>query len=599
MKCIKYFISCIFGFILFISNAFAITMAPVDITDMSIYDINDAIDDGYLTYETLFRLYLDRIDVLDDEYNAIISVNEDAIDEAKRCDKIYKKKGRSSELFCMPVIVKDNIDVKGMATTGGSKALSDSYPKSDATVIKNLKSKGMVVLAKANMSEFALKADSSKSSYGEVKNAYNTKYSSYGSSGGSATSVSLSYAPVALGTDTNSSLRAPSSSSNVVGFRSTFGLVDTSGVISYDVTRDVVGPITKTVKDNALVLEAMVNKKIGKYSNVNSDFLKNKNILVFDQFAYGDDTIEASATEETSSVVKTLFNNALKKMKSSGANIIHVDDFYSNYYQKLTDKTLGGWTMCSSFNKYIRNTSSDIKSFDELVSSKKTFYDLSDYVSDCSRSFDEIDDKQVLRDEYEDYIKSVIKKYDGDVIVYPTVKNKGLLSGDDDFYSASYTIAPMVGYPAISVPLGFDDDGLSYGIEFVSYKNKEKRLYNIASSFEKINDLSSNYKGSLYEIPSEVTRLKDLYESNKDRKDLSFDEDVLFEDIREFFVNYNSYDDKSKVANKLYNKYYNLNNNSFNYMVYIGIGLGIVFVICVIIVVVKRNRVSEEEIEIL
>ena len=136
--------------------------------------------------------------------------------------------------------------------------------------------------------------------------------------------------------------------------------------------------------------------------------------------------------------------------------------------------------MCSSFNDYIKNTSSKIKSFKDLVSSKKTFYNLSDYTSDCSRSLSELDEKQSLKENLDEYVRSIIKKYDVDVIVYPTVKNK-LLKIDDDkkIYSPSYTIAPMLGYPAISIPLGFDSDNLPYGIEFVTAKNKEKRLYNI------------------------------------------------------------------------------------------------------------------------
>ena len=124
--------------ILFITNVKAYNKAPVDITELDVYEIQEAIDKGYLTYELLIKLYLDRIEAYDKNYHAIISINENAIEEAKKCDIEFQKNGRNNILWCMPIIIKDNIDVKGMATTAGSKALADSLPNEDADVIKKL-----------------------------------------------------------------------------------------------------------------------------------------------------------------------------------------------------------------------------------------------------------------------------------------------------------------------------------------------------------------------------------------------------------------------------------------------------------------------------
>ena len=310
-------------------------------------------------------------------------------------------------------------------------------------------------------------------------------------------------------------------------------------------------------------------------------------------------------------------------MKKDGAKIIHVNNFYSKDYQKLTNKTLGGWTMCSSFNDYIKNTSSKIKSFKDLVSSKKTFYNLSDYVSDCSKSLSELDEKQSLKENLDEYVESIIKKYDADVIVYPTVKNKLLkLDDDKEFYSPSYTIAPMLGYPAISIPLGFDSDNLPYGIEFVTAKNKEKRLYNITSRFEKINNISRTNENapSLYTVYDEVENLKLLYEENKNRKDLSPKEQKLINEMKAFFINYNNYDDKSKTAEGLYKKYqkllkkslsrdavnYDTNYKSYTLYTAISIGIGLLVVVAVVMfkrfkrnALVEKINETEEEIEIL
>ena len=101
------------------------TVAPVDITEMNIYEIQEAVDDGYLTYEKIMNIYLERIDEYNDQYNAVLYVNKNAIEEAKKADKEYKENGRDSMLFGLPILVKDNIDVKGMPTTAGTKA----FPK--------------------------------------------------------------------------------------------------------------------------------------------------------------------------------------------------------------------------------------------------------------------------------------------------------------------------------------------------------------------------------------------------------------------------------------------------------------------------------------
>ena len=538
--------------------------AVVDITDMDVYDIQEAIDDGYLTYELLIRLYLDRIEAYDDKFDAIISINENAIEEAKKCDINYKANGRSSVLYCIPIIVKDNIDVEGMATTGGARALKDSIPYNDSIVIERLKSKGMIVLAKANMSEFAFLAGSSNSSYGYTKNAYNLGYSSYGSSGGTAVAVSLQYAPVGLGTDTNSSLRAPSSANGVIGFRSTFGLVDTTGILAYDITRDVVGPITRTVKENALMLEVMADKDEGVYSNFDGSSLKGKNIVVLDQFAYGDSNLGVYGTGNTYSEIKTLFDSALDKIRDEGANIIHISNFYTKEFYKTDQRVLGGWTMCYAFNNYIKNTSSKIKSLRELNLSKGHIYSLTEYVNECSIDISNVDKYNLLKEDYREFVESVISNYNVDAFVYPTTKNRVSKIGEDNFESSSYTISPILGYPAVSVPLGFDNNGLMYGIEFVGDKNSESLLYDIIYEFEKINNVYklSSLAPSLYVVPDNVKMLKDYYEENRSVVIVNVFNTSKREryykslnDVKKFFSNYNDYDNKDETALELYNEY--------------------------------------------
>ncbi len=270
----------IFLFFFSIINTNALTESVIDITNMDIFELQEAVDNDLISYETITRLYLDRINEYDKNYKSIITINNKAIEEAKKCDEIYKKEGRGSILFGMPIIVKDNIDVYGLPTTAGAKSLSDNYPNNNASIIHNLINKGAIIIGKANMSEFAFMASSSVSSYGTVKNAYNTSYSSYGSSGGSAVSVAASFAALGIGTDTNMSVRSPSSANNLYGMRPTFNSVSNSGILNYDMTRDTAGPITKTAKENATLLSIMQGKDENEYIN-NNTTLKGKRIWYF------------------------------------------------------------------------------------------------------------------------------------------------------------------------------------------------------------------------------------------------------------------------------------------------------------------------------
>lgn len=583
--------------ILFNMKIKAYNKAPVDITKLNVYEIQEQIDKGYLTYELLIKLYLDRIEAYDSKYNAIISINENAIAEAKKCDLEYKEKGRSNILWCMPIIVKDNIDVKGMATTVGAKALKDSIPNNDSYVVSKLKEKGMIILAKSNMSQYAFKANSSISSYGTVHNAYNLNYSSYGSSGGSAVAVAVQYAPFALGTDTNSSLRAPAAANNVIGFRSTFDLISTKGIFAYDITRDVVGPITKTVAENALILETLTD---GEY-NLENASLKGKTIAVLDQLLYGDSSIGLTATSSTYSEIITLFEEAISKMEKAGAKVIHLKDFYAYKYEVLDNNTMGGWTMCYAFNNYIKNTSSSIKSFYGLANASGNIYSLWNNYDNCSRDITEIKLMEAKKKEYRAYVEEVFDKNKIDAIVYPNSKNKLLKTNEDESKIISYVMAPVLGLPAVSMPLGFDKSGLPYGIEFVTTKNNESKLYEIIYGYEQVNNtyVLPEIAPSLYEVPESVEKLKQLYESGLKielstlvkliNKELNPDKTEL--EIKEFFLNYNDYEDVEEHAKTLILKYEKLKEESTSYVKYLKKVIATILIIALfLLVLISRKR---------
>lgn len=555
-------------FLLFFSilNINALTESVIDITQMDVFKLQEAVDNDLINYETITKLYLDRINEYDKNYKSIITINENAIKEAKKCDEIYKKEGRKSLLFGIPIIVKDNIDVFGLPTTAGTKSLSDNYPNNNAKLIQNLLDKGAIIIAKANMSELALMASSSVSSYGTVRNAYDINYSSYGSSGGSAVSTTLSFASLGIGTDTNMSVRGPSSANNLYGMRPTFGSVSNDGIINYDITRDTAGPMTKTAKENALLLAIMQGEDENKYINKNST-LKGKKIGILKEFLNGD----GYGLEKTDNDIRDLFYDMVKILKDNGAEIIEIDKFWKGSYSDISNNSAAGWTMCYTFNKYIKNTTGTIKNFTSLASSKGHVYSLWIYNDDCNTKVDNTvyEKYDKLKSPYKKAYKELFEKNNLDAVIYPTIGNKISKIGNSVINSNASHIAPVLGVPSISIPMG-DIDGLYYGFDLVSLENKEDILYDIAISYNKVNNTYSLPKEvpNLYEIPKNAIKLKELYLKNKKKnlygtltsKKISKEYNNIVKETKEYFNNYSEIENKDKEALKLINKYKSIDN---------------------------------------
>ncbi len=574
------------------------TEAPIDILEMSIVEIQQAVDLGLINYETIARIYLERIEEYNDEFKAVISVNENIVEEAKKCDEEYAKNGRKSELFGIPIILKDNIDYVGLPTTAGAKGLKDNYPKTNAKITQNLLDAGALIIGKANMSEFAFSAAISKSSYGTVKNAYNKEYTSYGSSGGTAVAISTGMAVAGVGTDTNSSIRVPSSAANLFGLRPTYGLLSGDGIIKYDASRDTAGPMTKYAEDNKMMLDVMANND-KEYTKNEVDVTTLK-VGVLTQFVNGDAKINLPAVSSTSTVVLDLFNKKIDELEELGVEIVEIKDFYSytvyNYYYN----TIGGWTMCYFFNKYIKNTNSSIRSFQQLVNKGGYIQALGPYASCCNDSMDKYYTYEATHKKFADYVKSKMDKYDVDVLVYPTTKNTVTKVTAASITSPSSTISPPTGYPAISIPMGFGKNNLPYGIEFVAKYNEEHLLYAITDALENKEEVKiSELTPDLYEISDEVENLVEFYTDNQETLNKKEYKEVK-EEMLSFFDEYNEVENKETVATTLIEKYDTVTENirieqeKKEHMLkttkYVGIGVGVLFILLFITSIIKKKK---------
>lgn len=601
---IKSFILFLILFFSLITNVFSLGKAPIDITTSTISELEDYLTKGYITSEQLVNLYLDRINTYDEKYNAILFINENAINEAKELDEEMASGNIMGPLHGIPIIVKTNIDVKGLATTAGSKALDDNFPNDDATVIKKLKEAGAIIIATTNMSEFAFSAGNSYSSYGQVLNAYNPLYSPYGSSGGSAVSVALSFAAAALGSDTNSSVRVPASAANLVGIRPTVGLISSTGVIPYDITRDTVGVLSKTVSDNALILSIIDGTD--KTYNTSDTSLEGKKIGIINSFLKGSSNSSLKANSLTNEEIYNMMLASIKEMEEAGAEIVYIDDFFTNYYYYLWSSSLAGFTFCDGFNEYIENTTGTIRSFESLARSSEKVTSLGGYANACGRTTSsKLASLASTREKYQNHVNEVFATYELDVIAYPTTKNKiyKLSVQTSGVKAPSTFVSSVTGYPSISVPLGFDTDNLPYGIEFLALKNEENVLYEITSAYEKLGEgiKTPSISPALYEVPESVTELIKYNENTTlwiDHKiTLITKVNELEKNIDDYFANYSSNENISEDATNLINQIKTLEEDNktkeaeLNNIAYILIGSSfIIFALAGLIKKKKRPR---------
>lgn len=281
-----------------------------------IYDIAESVRNGERTAKENIDLALRTIKERDD-YCAIIAVTEKrAYKRAQEVDEMVKNSQDPGRLAGVPFIAKDNILVFGADTTAASNILKGFDAPYQATVIEKLEAEGAICVAKANLDAFAHGSSTENSDFFTTRNPHNKKYVPGGSSGGSAAAVVLNMAPFALGTDTGGSIRLPASFCGAVGYKPTYGLVSRSGVIAMASSLDVIGPITRTVDDAAVVMDVISGRDPLDSTTIDRDhvpYIEDADLskptigIVKEYFADG---IDES--------VKNSINSAISKLKHEG-----------------------------------------------------------------------------------------------------------------------------------------------------------------------------------------------------------------------------------------------------------------------------------------
>ena len=458
------------------------------------------VQNGNISAEDFVSATLDRIKSVDDKLHAFLSVNDAAINQAKEIDKKIKLGDKVGVCFGMPISIKDNICIKNNATTCASKMLENFVAPYDATVISKLKQEDAIFIGKANMDEFAMGLTTEFSAYGPSKNPWNTEYIPGGSSGGSAVSVSAFECIASLGSDTGGSVRNPASFCGSVGYKPTYGLISRFGLISYANSIEQIGPLTRTVKDTAFLLNLITGLDPNDSTTVdnhNEDYLsgietgiEGKKIgIIKEMMADGTDPAVMSATKDAISKLESLgatceevFLDMVKysvaayytiTATEAGSNLARYDNLRYGY-----DFPVEGY----EFNSYIEKAR---KKFGPEVTRRII---LGGFVPSAGQAGKYFLKALKVKNKLTKEIDEAFKKYD--LLIAPTVPILPFKIGEkiDDpvalfLVDINTVTANLTGKPAISVPFAVSN-GLPIGIQLLANSMNDKILLQAAYALE-------------------------------------------------------------------------------------------------------------------
>ena len=473
-----------------------------DLLTASIADIHNAVDAGALTYETLVRLYLARIDAYDKKgprLNAIIAINPRAAETARALDDERKMKGRRGPLHGIPVAIKDNVDVADMPSAGGSLAFKDSLPPRDATVVQRLRDAGAIIFLKTNLDELALGSRGLSSLGGQTLDPYDLTRNPGGSSGGTGVAVNVSFATVGIATETGVSIRSPATNNAIVGIAPTRGLVSRAGVIPISFTQDRIGAHGKTVVDAARLLDAvrgfdaedlstaesLARAPSKPFADVGSPTLRGSRIGVLrDLFRPG----------EMFTAGNTLVERQIDVLRANGAQVIADVTTGEDLIGAMPSLRVNSYELQTSMDAYLRRRGPDspVKTFAQLASLEvfASGGTLGQRFQETLRAGDLGRNAEYLaRLERQRHIRQrlieLLDRHRLDVLVYPMKSLPAPLVGTSDDGPRDNNISAITGLPAVVVHAGMTSEGLPLSIEMLGRPFSEPRLVEIAEAFER------------------------------------------------------------------------------------------------------------------
>jgi Asp-tRNA(Asn)/Glu-tRNA(Gln) amidotransferase A subunit family amidase len=459
---------------------------------------------GQITSRQLVQWYLDRIAAYDQKgpaLNAVQTVNPRALEEAEQLDTQFRSSGAKGPLHGIPVALKDQVETEDMPTTYGNALFRGYVSERNATIVEKLKAAGAIIVAKTTMGEFA--QGYAGTAFGACRNAYDPAHDPSGSSSGSGVAVAANFATVGVGEDTLGSVRGPAARNSLVGLRPTLQLVSRFGMMPAVPTRDTLGPMARTVRDTAILLDVLAGydpndpitaANVGHVPATYTSFLVEDGLrgkrlgMIRDPLAR-----ETNPRAEDYGRIRGIIDGALREMVTAGAEI--VDPVTVPSLLDMLERTNGTFETEAAMNDYMAKlpdapvkTLQELLLSDQVLPSRKTRL-----LEGFGRTTSDPGYLQhmLAREELRQAILTAMADHRLDALVYATFDHDPGLIPDDIMTAKAVPnngnnrrLAPMIGFPALSVPAGFTPAGLPVGIELLGRPFTEGLLFTIAYGFE-------------------------------------------------------------------------------------------------------------------
>ena len=476
-----------------------------EITALSAIAVAKKIKERQVSVKEVLEAQLATISEREALYNSYITVmEEEALKQAISVqEQIDKGVLIDSPLAGVPIAIKDNIYIKGIRTTCGSKVLENFVPSFDAAVIERLKKAGAIIIGKVNLDEFAMGGTTKTSYFGETKNPWNISHTSGGSSGGSASAVAAEEAFVSLGTDTGGSIRQPAAFCGLVGFKPTYGTVPSYGLIPFALSLDQIGPLARNISDAVAVLEVISGYDSRDFTSIRKKKYSYSQALVDDVKGMRIGVPKLYLEEDLDKDIRECFLSQVKALEDMGAKV-EVFELEGIEYSAQIYYVIACAEASWIFSKYKGVRPSHIKSeyhdLEEIFKNSKG----QDFGYELKRRI-MLGAYVISSDNYEIYynkarrIRRVIynayqeafNRYD--ILMSPeSLKTAPLLSDnkvDDEKHRSEILNASvnLAGGPGVTIPCGRDKKGLPIGIQLVGKRFGEEGIIRAAYALEQIN----------------------------------------------------------------------------------------------------------------
>ena len=437
--------------------------ASFEVSEAGILELQAAMADGQITATMLVDRYFERIAAYDKQgpqINAILHLNTQARAQAEALDQERQHSGPRSLLHGIPVIVKDNYNTTDMPTTGASRALANFVPNRNATQVDRLLAAGAIIIAKANLHEFAYGITTISSLGGQTLNPYDLERIPGGSSGGTAAAVAASFATFGMGSDTCGSIRIPAAFNNLIGLRPTKGISSIYGIMPLSHTQDVGGPLARSAEDLAIVLDLLTaydpqdaaTKLIQQHPRL--EFQSQLGTASFAGLRIGRLDAYYQSADET---VQELFDAALAEMVQMGAQVI---DFTIPEMSELISRSgLIGHEFETDLDNYLREFgSTEYRSLEAIVASGLHHEALHNLLSRSAAGTQDAALYQaamLARIDLTDAITEAMKAQQIDVVAYPPIGALPVRTGEIQ-PGNNCSLSGNSGLPALSLPTGFE-----------------------------------------------------------------------------------------------------------------------------------------------